>query len=376
MTKIVDYKPVTPSPGQPMWAAVRDAVRDVIDSGRVGPGDRLPSTKAISETMSVSLVTVHRALQELVAAGVLRRGQGRGTFVHEAYLSPDRKSTGLRLGLVIHAEASLANPYYSPIMDGIRRASHAEGVDLVFLRYGEDWRNECDGLIYVNPSREQLAMPPRFGSTNGRAGNPPLMQIGASFEADGFGWIDADNIEIGRRAAVELHRAGHRRIGLVGEKPTLSNSLDRERGFKRAALDLGVLRRDSDCVRSDGWRLDAGGRRRLRDLLVSDDRPSALFASGYYFALDVYDTARDLGLSIPGDIAVLGVDDPPSATHLAPALSTFRQPLEEMGELVIREQIRSIRGETGRPARRTLDAAFVPRASHLRPGVTPSFGNA
>ncbi len=157
MTRIVDYKPVQPSPGQPMWAAVRDAVREVIDAGRVGPGDPLPSTKALSETMSVSLVTVHRALQELVAAGVLRRGQGRGTFVHEAYLSPDRKATGLRMGLVIHAEASLANPYYSPIMDGIRRTAHAEGVDLVFLRYGEDWRNECDGFIYVNPSREQLA---------------------------------------------------------------------------------------------------------------------------------------------------------------------------------------------------------------------------
>ncbi len=376
MTKLVDYKPVTPSPGQPMWAAVRDAVRDVIDAGRVGPGDRLPSTKALSETMSVSLVTVHRALQELVAAGVLRRGQGRGTFVHEAYLSPDRKATGLRMGLVIHAEASLANPYYSPIMDGIRRASHAEGVDLVFLRYGEDWRNECDGFIYVNPSREQLAKPPRFGAANGRAGDRPLMQIGASFEAEGFGWIDADNVEIGRRAATELHRAGHTRIGLVGELPRLSNSLDRERGFKQAALELGVLRGDADCIRSDGWRLDAAGRERLRQLLSSNDRPEAFFASGYYFALDVYDTARDLGLSIPGDIAVLGVDDPPSATHLAPALSTFRQPLEEMGELVILEQLRAIRGETDAPTRRTLDAAFIPRASHLGSEHTPTNGDA
>lgn len=120
--------------------------------------------------MSVSLVTVHRALQELVAAGVLRRGQGRGTFVHEAYLSPDRKTSDVRLGLVVHAEASLANPYYSPIMDGIRKAAHAEGVDLVFLRYGEDWRNECNGFIYVNPSKEQIATPPRLARPGQRTG--------------------------------------------------------------------------------------------------------------------------------------------------------------------------------------------------------------
>lgn len=370
MTKVIDYKPVRPAPGQPMWAAVRDAVREVIDSGRVGPGDRLPSTKAISETMSVSLVTVHRALQELVAAGVLRRGQGRGTFVHEAYLSPDRKTTDIRLGLVVHAEASLANPYYSPIMDGIRRAAHGEGVDLVFLRYGEDWRNECDGFIYVNPSQEQLAKPPRFGAAGGksRLNDMPLMQIGASFDADGFGWVDADNVEIGRRAAIELHRAGHTRIGLVGERPRLSNSVDRERGFRESALGLGVLQSDADCIRSEGWRLDPESRRQLRDLLASSDRPSAFFASGYYFALDIYDTARDLGLRIPNDVAVLGVDDPPSATHLAPALSTFRQPLEEMGELVVREHIKALRGESAAPARRTLDATFIPRASHLYTG--------
>ena len=370
MTKLVDYKPVTPSRGQPMWAAVRDAVREVIDSGNVGPGDQLPSTKALSETMSVSLVTVHRALQELVAAGVLRRGQGRGTFVHEAYLSPDRKTSDVRLGLVVHAEASLANPYYSPIMDGIRKAAHAEGVDLVFLRYGEDWRNECNGFIYVNPSKEQIATPPRFGAAGARSRptDPPLMQIGASFEADGFGWVDADNVEIGRRAATELHRAGHSRIGLVGEKPTLSNSLDRERGFKQAALELGVLQGDKDCGRCDGWRLDTDGKAALREMLSSGDHPTAFFASGYYFALDLYDTARDLGLSIPGDIAVLGVDDPPSATHLAPALSTFRQPLEEMGELVIDELLRVLRGEAPEAARRTLDAAFIPRASHLGSG--------
>lgn len=373
MTNLLDHQPVRPRPGQPMWAAVRDAVRGAIDAGRVAPGDRLPSTKALSESMSVSLVTVHRALQELVAAGVLRRGQGRGTFVHEEYLSPDRKTSGLRFGLVVHAEASLANPYYSPIMDGIRRASNEEGVDLVFLRYGEDWRNECDGVLYLNPSREQLSQPLRFGVGGGRTrsvpglgGAAPQIQIGASFDVEGFGWVDTDNIEIGRRAAMELYGAGHRTLGLVGERPKLSNSVDRERGFREATRALGLEPTPERVVHVDDWRLDAPGRSALRALLSGPSAPTGIFASGYYFALDVYDAARDLGLRIPGDIAVIGVDDPPSATHLAPALSTFRQPLEEMGTMAIRQTVAILRGEVIPPLRRTLSAAYIPRASHTR----------
>jgi DNA-binding LacI/PurR family transcriptional regulator len=366
MTSLADYKPVRAEPGKPLWAAARDAVREVIDSGHLEPGDRLPSTKALSESLSVSLVTVHRALQDLVAAGVLRRGQGRGTFVHEEYNSPDRRTTDLRVGLVVQAEASLANPYYSPIMDGIRRAAEGAGIDLVFLRYGEDWRNECDGVLYLNPTREQVAQPPRFGpsSRNGAASGTPLVQIGASYDAPGFGCVDTDNVAIGRRAAEAFRDAGHRRVGLIGERARSSNSVDRERGFRDAASELGLELAEASAILVDDWRLDAPGRAAIRALLRGGDAPQAIFAAGYYFALDCYDAARDLGLSVPIDIAVIGVDDPPSATHLAPALSTFRQPLVQMGEKAISQIISVLKGDTDGPAREVLDAEYIPRASH------------
>jgi len=154
-------------------------------------------------------------------------------------------------------------------------------------------------------------------------------------------------------------------VALLGERPRLSNSIDRERGFLDAAADLGIGPDPSRVIHADEWRLDQPGRDRLREMLGSDQPPTAVFASGYYFALDVYDAARDLGLAIPHDIAVIGVDDPPSAVHLAPALSTFRQPLGEMGELAIRQIIAVLRGEQPEEPRRTLTATFIPRASHL-----------
>ena len=64
-------KPVVAQPGQPLYQTVKQTVREAIDSGVFRPGEQMPSTKQLSETLSVSLVTAHRALQELVMAGVL-----------------------------------------------------------------------------------------------------------------------------------------------------------------------------------------------------------------------------------------------------------------------------------------------------------------
>src|SRR5205823_5287582 len=129
----------------------RDAIREAIDAGLYAPGQQMPSTKEMSEQLEVSLVTAHRALQELVSTGVLQRSQGKGTFVHQHYF--DRKDTlaGTRIGLVFHAASSLADFYHSQVLQGVRQAAQAAGADLILLRFGEDMRNECSGYLYFDP---------------------------------------------------------------------------------------------------------------------------------------------------------------------------------------------------------------------------------
>src|SRR4051812_40070821 len=93
---------VSPQPGRPLYLTARDAVRDAIEAGVFVPGEQMPSTKELSERLRVSLVTAHRALQELVASGILQRSQGRGTFVHERYAERKNAMTDTRIGLVFH----------------------------------------------------------------------------------------------------------------------------------------------------------------------------------------------------------------------------------------------------------------------------------
>src|SRR3954451_10738908 len=110
-------KAIVPQPGRPLYITARDAVREAIDQGVFKPGEQMPSTKELSEQMAVSLVTAHRALQELVTAGVLQRSQGRGTFVHDRYLETRGMMLDVRLGLIFNREASVADYYHGQILE-------------------------------------------------------------------------------------------------------------------------------------------------------------------------------------------------------------------------------------------------------------------
>src|SRR5688500_15716122 len=202
-------KAVKPQPGRPLYSTVRDVLRDAIDRGVFVPGQQMPSTKDLSEQLAVSLVTAHRALQELVTAGVLQRAQGRGTFVHEKY--PERKSqiAEFRVGLVFHADASLADYYHGQILEGVRQASHQRG---------EDVRNECNAYLLINPFPEEAEA---FSAASRRG---PALVVGARCEFDDLTCFDIDNVELARLAVRHLHEQGHRTIGYVGGATQLSNS--------------------------------------------------------------------------------------------------------------------------------------------------------
>jgi LacI family transcriptional regulator len=319
-------KPVKPQPGRPLYASVKEALREAIDKGIFVAGQQMPSTKELSEQMGVSLVTAHRALQELVSCGVLERSQGRGTFVHERYLQRRHAMEGRRVGLVFHREASLADFYHGQILEGVHRAADPLNIDLILLRFGEDVRNECSGYLLVNPFVEEAHHFARLGRRQ------PLLVVGAQSGVDTLPSYDVDNVAIAQIAVKYLAELGHRAIGYVGGAYKISNSRDRWLGYQQACGELALSSADNALVKGSGWRLDDRERAVLLETLRSPKRPTAIFAAGYNFALEVYAAATAAGLRVPQDLSVIGVDDPSSAAHLSPPLTTVRQPLAHLGQ--------------------------------------------
>jgi DNA-binding LacI/PurR family transcriptional regulator len=160
------------------------------------------------------------------------------------------------------------------------------------------------------------------------------MVVGASFDHDHVHSIDTDNVDLAVQGVRHLAALGHRRIAYLGGGLEICNNIDRWKGFRQGCAEAGVEFDDRLTLRVPGWRLTTPQQRQqLGALLRGPGRATAIFAAGYYFALDVYGAAAEAGLTIPGDLSVVGVDDPPSAEHLSPPMTTLRQPLEQMGRM-------------------------------------------
>jgi GntR family transcriptional regulator, arabinose operon transcriptional repressor len=164
-----------------------------------------------------------------------------------------------------------------------------------------------------------------------------------------------------------LHGLGHRRIAYVGGNDHFSNGRDRWSGFVAACEELKLEHRPDDVVRAQAWHLDEKERMALMRAFSADDRPSAVFAAGYHFALDTYGVATSAGLRVPEDLSIVGVDDPPSAAHLSPALTTLRQPLIQLGHSAVTTLYEQIQSASHDAVSRTLWAELITRRSTQRP---------
>ncbi len=332
--------------------------------GKYKPGQRLPSTLKLAAEMSVSLVTMHRAMRDLVATGMLRRGQGRGTLVHEDFAGRSLKTQGLRIGLLSHPELCLSDWAHAQIAAGVRQRARDLGIDLVLLRSDDDNRKECDGYLRIEPSQEQMSRPIRFGKAS-ETPNAPLrvVNIGGPAGAGDHGVVRIDNTELGRQAYASLIALGHRRLGFVGGGEKASDAADLWDGFVEAVPARSAKGLVASSVRQGIWRLEESGVERLAELLRSSDHPTAIFAGGYEYALSIYDAARRGGPEILRDVSVIGVDDPTSAKHLGPPLTTFRRPLLELGGLAVSELTELIARRGKDPRQVTLRGNLVQRDS-------------
>ena len=72
------------------------------------------------------------------------------------------------------------------------------------------------------------------------------------------------------------------------------------------------------------------------------NRPTAIFAGSDLQAMGVYEAARQLGLRIPEDVSVVGFDDVQTAAFLGPALTTVRQPLQDMARAAVRMLVEAL----------------------------------
>jgi len=188
-----------------------------------------------------------------------------------------------------------------------------------------------------------------------------------------------DDVAGGRMATEYLLAMGHRRIGFVGDTMHGAQAAGRLRlGFESSQRRLAGYRRalasasldiDPALVRR-GPHGPATAEALARDLLALPAPPTAIFAASDTQAIGVLAAADKCGVSVPGELSVLGFDDIESAALLG--LSTVRQPLWDSGAEAARRLCALLRGERVVPVVQRLPLSVVTRSTTDRPRSFPT----
>lgn len=189
-----------------------------------------------------------------------------------------------------------------------------------------------EGLLYAATYHRAVHVPQS-------ASEVPTVLINC-FDADGkLPSIVPDERAGGRLAVERLLQAGHTRIGVINLDPNIPAAVGRLGGCREALAAAG-LELDPELVVAGYATADGGYEAACRILdryKEGQGRPTALFCLNDRMAMGAYDAIKERGLTIPGDIAVIGFDNQELiSAYLRPKLTTVALPFEEMGALGVK----------------------------------------
>jgi len=336
----------------------------------------MPGINEVAELAGVSTATVSRALS------------GNG---HVSAATRERvKVAALELGYVVSSNASslatgrtknigvvvpfLTRWFYSSVVDGAERALLGHGYDLTLYNLsggGEERRSVFEHFLLRKRVDAVIAISLELTPDEVSrllAMNKPIVGVGGPLP--GVRTLSVADVELARLATEHLLSLGHRTIGHIGG--TKESEMDfhvptnRRAGYE-AALEANGISVDPELFQAADFTLQ-GGYTAAKQLLGNPrKRPTAVFAASDEMAIGTILAARDMGLSVPEDVSVIGIDDHELAEFFG--LSTVAQFPAEQGRKaveILMDQLHPARSGLG-AGNTPLDFELIVRSSTARP---------
>ena len=319
---------------------------------------------SIATEAGVSLSTVSKVVHRRRDVSSSTRDRVEELLARHGYVRPwDRDPTVPRQMVAVFRD--LSGPYTLEVVRGIVDAAGLVGVDVVTgttsMRPISHWLKECValgalGLIVVismlTEEDQRRIVEQKLPVVLVDPLSTPSLEIPT---------IGVTNWSGAREAVQHLLELGHTRIGMIAGRSHSPAGSARLHGY-RAALEEAGIAFDPAIVRATDFDYDEG-RAAALNILRGPDRPTALFAASDVQAMGVLEAARQQGLSVPGDLAVMSFDDSLVAAMACPPLSAVRQPFEELGHEATRVLIQLAEGRPPASLRIELATQLVLRTS-------------
>jgi DNA-binding LacI/PurR family transcriptional regulator len=232
---------------------------------------------------------------------------------------PNAAAQALRLGssrAVALLVPDMTNPFFARVLRGAQRAAAEAGyiVILVDTQNDRHWESQSFEALRAGPVDGYLLFEVTAPEALGADENVVLMET----EGPGRPSVRFDG-EAGAAAAFQhFVELGHTRIGHLAAAFRALTFQDRDRARRRVLSEAGIDPDAQPRVMTPITIEDA----RTGGLELLDQKPTAVFCDDDVIAAGLYLAARDRGLSIPGDLSVIGFDDMDFARVLTPPLTT------------------------------------------------------
>lgn len=347
--------------------------------------------KEVASELSVSPATVSNAYNRPDQLSAELRERVFETARRMGYTGPDPAARSLRrrragaVGVLYTDRLSyaFADPVSVMFLEGIATATEGAGLGMLLIPGGALRERDPEAIgnavvdgfvIYCMAENDPLA-------TAALDRQLPTVLVDQP-EIGGIPSVGIDDEGAARAAAAHLIELGHRHLGVVSfelalnapggiadrrrqSEATYRPSRSRLKGYASAVEDADRSW-DEVPVYECTENAPSQGRIAAEYLLSREPRPTALLCLSDQLAVGAYEAAREMGLSVPEDLSVVGFDDIPAAARMDPPLTTVYQPHVEKGVRAGELLISQLRGEESSVSE-LLPARLVVRGSTAPP---------
>ena len=282
-------------------------------------------SKALNDHQDISLDTKERICAAANEMGYLANAAARTLKTNRSY--------NIGILFVDSTSSGLAHEYFSSMLDSLRVEAEKNGYDITFInenvgRRSNSYLQHClyrgvDGVVIASVDFSDPMVIELVNS------GLPVVTIDHVFNNRVA--VVSDNTQGMESLTRYVIEKGHRKLAFLhGEATAVTEN--RLTGFHRACMEADI-RVPEAWMRLSPFHDPDTCYRLTKEILSQEDRPSCIFFPDDFSFIGAMNAIRDLGLSIPEDISVVGYDGIPLSQMISPRLTTWKQNTAELGRL-------------------------------------------
>lgn len=296
---------------------------------------KTPSIYDVAKQAEVSPATVSRFLNRTTYVSDAKSSKIEQAIRALGYkpnysMNQGRNTRSMTIGVLVQNPES---PHTSRFLNDMEKVLNEQGYSLVIAT--GHWKNklESHALEYLERSNVDGII-----VVTGTLTDKQILDYSETMPVVAFGYdvigkrvrsINIDNVLGGYMATLHLLQQGHLNIAHIKGLLNQPDAVARFVGYKKALQEAGI-KVQSKLIKQGDFSSETGYKM-TKELIESNNHFSAIFAANDQTAYGAIKALHDHGLRVPEDVSVVGFDDLPTSYYFTPALTTLRQPVEEIG---------------------------------------------